>query len=117
MKSTSRSIESCLLSLKEKSKIKRFYHDFKALLCTTYVYIVQCTTQPQNELEEKWRDLLPQHVKNKPQRPLLCGRLHEPRRDDGVVLHIFFQKQIRQHLPPAMRWWSKKLQKVELWEG
>ena len=33
-------------------------------LCTTY--IVQCTTQPQNELEEKWRDLLPQHVKNKP---------------------------------------------------
>ena len=31
-----------------------------------YVYIVQCTTQPQNELEEKWRDLLPQHVKNKP---------------------------------------------------
>ena len=59
----SRSIESLSLL---KSKIKRFYHhDFKALFMY-YTYIVQCTTQPQNELEEKWRDLLPQHVKNKP---------------------------------------------------
>ena len=53
-------IQKSYINKRLEGKIKRFHHDFQTL------YIIQCTTRPQNELEEKWRDLLPQHVKNKP---------------------------------------------------